>query len=392
MRASQDINITSGNKMTPTTLSRKILSAISLVALATTAIAATAQKYVFEFINSGVAVAIDQDPPEYPRGSALRRQEGWVRLSYVVTPDGDAIDPIIVNSSGGGGFELEMRKVSATWRFEPPAGGAELPFNISNTRFEIRGGKDKATTKFLRHSNRIVNYLNKDKPERAGKEAQESLRKGGWNLYESTILWLIIGRVEGANENPAGQLEMYQRALAMSNANALTRNGRIDLLRNIFLLESSFDQYAAALRTLAALKDVQGSEEAVDRLSERAGEIKKILDEEAVISASATIANPCDCDAGEALWHYAPIRRTFSFANIDGNVERFEARCERQRISDAVATGKLWALPSEWGHCSIFVFGDDGASFDFLEHLSDADDSKPAGEIAVARNDVPDTS
>ncbi|MCH7495892.1 MAG: hypothetical protein IH825_07375, partial [Candidatus Marinimicrobia bacterium] len=116
---------------------------------------------------------------------------------------------------------------------------------------------------------------------------------------------MIIGRVEGANENPAGQLEMYQRALAMSNANALTRNGRIDLLRNIFLLESSFDQYAAALRTLAALKDVQGSEEAVDRLSERAGEIKKILDEEAVISASATIANPCDCDAGEALWQAA---------------------------------------------------------------------------------------
>ncbi len=100
MRASQDMNIASGNKMTPTTLSKKILSAISLVALATTAIATTAQKYVFEFSNSGVAVAIDQHAPEYPRGSALRRQEGWVRLSYVVTPDGDAIDPIIVNSSG----------------------------------------------------------------------------------------------------------------------------------------------------------------------------------------------------------------------------------------------------------------------------------------------------
>ncbi|MCH8278297.1 MAG: hypothetical protein IIC12_05130 [Proteobacteria bacterium] len=82
---------------------------------------------------------------------------------------------------------------------------------------------------------------------------------------------------------------------------------------------------------------------------------KKIL---SVISASATIANPCDCDAGEALWHYTPIRRTFSFANIDGTVDRFEARCERQRISAAVATEKLWALPSEWGHCRIFVLGD----------------------------------
>ncbi len=116
--------------MTPMTLSKKMLSATSLVALATTAIAATAQKYVFEFSNSGVAVAIDQHAPEYPRGSALRRQEGWVRLSYVVTPDGDAIDPIIVNSSDAG---------EALWHYTPIRRTFSFA-NIDGTvdRFEAR--------------------------------------------------------------------------------------------------------------------------------------------------------------------------------------------------------------------------------------------------------------
>jgi len=58
-----------------------------------------------------------------------------VQLSYVVTPDGRAIDPIIINSSGGPEFEDEMRKVTESWRFEPSVTGAELPFNVSNTRF-----------------------------------------------------------------------------------------------------------------------------------------------------------------------------------------------------------------------------------------------------------------
>jgi hypothetical protein len=93
-----------------------------------------------------------------------------------------------------------------------------------------------------------------------------------------------------------------------------------------------------------------------------------------ITTAKATLYNPCDCDEGEPLWHYAPARRTFSFANTSGNVERFEARCEGQRISADVESDKTWTLEPVWGFCRVIVFGNDGATFEFLEHLHDRED------------------
>ena len=128
---------------------------------------------------------------------------------------------------------------------------------------------------------------------------------------------------------------------------------------------------------------------AVKDVLDRAAEIEQILSSTDVTRAIATIYNPCDCDAGEPHWHYVPARRTFSFANTNGTVERFEARCEGQRISGAVELDKSWTLAPEWGFCRVIVFGDDGATFDFLEHLPD-DEDESASPSSVARNYVLD--
>jgi len=107
------------------------------------------------------------------------------------------------------------------------------------------------------------------------------------------------------------------------------------------------------------------------------------------ISAQATIYSPCDCDTGKPLWSYVPARRTFSFSNVDGNVERFEVRCENERFSESIVTDKSWSLPADSGSCRVFVFDDDGASFDFVEH-SDNEPVEQTGDTAVVRNDVLD--
>jgi len=188
---------------------------------------------------NGIAVPIDRARPEFPRHGPRRLQEAWVQVSYVVTPDGRAVDPIIINSSGGAEFENEVRKVTQSWRFEPSTTGAELPFNVANTRFTLRGRGNGTTRRFARFAQHIMRGLHNDDVEAARKEADAALRLGGWNLYESTILWLIVGRVEGAEGDGVGQLEMYRRGLAVSDERSLLRNARIDLLEDIFELEAN---------------------------------------------------------------------------------------------------------------------------------------------------------
>lgn len=33
-----------------------------------------------------------------------------------------------------------------------------------------------------------------------------------------------------------------------------------------------------------------------------------------------------------------------------------------------MASGGVWAVPSEWGECGVYVKGDPGTTFDFIEH------------------------
>ena len=361
------------------------LAILTIAAIPT--LASAQQNFDFDLKETGEAVAVDQKVPGYPGGSVRRGQEGWVRMSYVVTPEGHAIDPIILNSSGGRGFEDEAKRVMPEWRFEP--GEVELPYNIVNIRSEINRGRDAATSNFIRRTKRILIHLHNEEVVEAREQADAAYKMGGWNLYESTMLWLMLGRVNGAENNNAGKLEMYNRALEMGNSTAIPSDDRVELLEKIFLLQSHLQQYAAALKTRGRLADVRGNEEAMERTASRAAEFEQKLANDAVTTAKATLYNPCGCDEDESLWHYVPARRTFSFANASGNVERFEARCEGQRISGDFEPDKTWTLEPEWGFCRVIVFGNDGATFDFLEHLHDSEDSA-IEKSSVARNHVLD--
>lgn len=244
-------------------LRNRFAVALALTAAILLPLVANAQKYEVDMKNSGGAIVIEQPQPGHPGGNVRKGQEGWVRMSFVVTADGRAIDPIIIDSSGGAGFEREAREAISTWRFESTESVTESPYNTTNIRSEIRRSRNAATSNFMRRYRRIMTHLYNEENEHARKMADSTYDLGGWNLYESTMLWLMLGRVEG----------------------------------------------------------VAGSEKTVAGLAERAEQIENELIHSDIVSANVTITNPCNCDDGRPLWHYAPTRRTFSFANLNGNVE-----------------------------------------------------------------------
>ncbi len=335
------------------------------------------------------AVAIKQPAPGYPGHMVRKGQEGWVRMHFVVTPDGGAADPIIIDSSGGIGFEQEAREIIDKWRFEAPPAGAELPDNTIDIRTEMRLGREAAKSRFLSLYRRTVTHIRQDEYEDARLQVDKALELGGWNLYESAMLWLMAGRVEGGEGNSAGKLEAYQRALRMASRKAIGGSDRRDLLSKIFALQDQLGHFADALRTYALLqREVDGSKD-IEPEATRFEEIVALLESAPTVKANATIYNPCDCDQGSPLWYYRPARRTFSFADLSGNVQRFEARCESGRTGGDIEEDRTWTLPPGWGKCHVFVFGDDGARFDFLEHLEGSPGDDP-GDAAIARNHVLD--
>ena len=363
----------------------------ALVTVGALLLAPTAQAQLHDTklkAESGAVVA-EQALPDYPGHAVRKGQEVWVWVSYVVSAAGRAVDPIIMDSNGGPGFETAIRDAMEKWRFDPPASGAEISGNIVAVRSEIRRGRDAATSNFIRRYRRIVTHLHFEEYAEARKLVDEAYELGGWNLYESAMLWLMIGRVDGAEGDFVGKLEAYQRALAIATRKAIGGDDRRELLSRIFELEDRFGQYAGAARTFKQLEKESNNSAEMASFGPRAEEILALMQDSETLSARATIYNPCDCDAGQPLWTYRPARRTFSFANLSGNVISFEARCETKRIRGNVEEGPSWTLAPEWGSCRVFVFGEDGASFDFVEHL-DVSQGDSTGETVVARSHVLD--
>ena len=366
-----------------------VCAALSLTVIAGVANTASAQTYLIDISGNIDGVVIEQTKPDYPSGAVPRGQEGWVRMHFVIAADGTAVDPIIIDSSGGAGFQAEAIKAAGTWRFESPESGAELPNNLVNIRTRIRRGVDGAGTDFIRQYRKVMQQVVGEQVETARTMVDAVYERGGWNLYESTLLWLLIGRIESAERDMADKLETYRRALSISTRLSLGDKDRLGLLGRIFALQDEAGHYADAIRTYSRLRKMDENSELAAELAPRAAEIEALVQSAETLTASATIYNPCDCDDGQPLWYYRPARRTFSFANPDGNVERFEARCETHRIRDDIEAGKSWTLAPEWGNCRVFVFGDDGTSFDFVEYPFDSDEQS-AEDAAVARNHVLD--
>ena len=351
---------------------------------------AEAKKFDVELDNSAVtAVIVEQPAPSFPDGKMRRGQEGWVRVSFVVNQDGKAIDPIVVDSTGGALFEQAALEAVDAWQFEPPAKGEECANNTVDVRFERSGDRDRATRNFLRRYRGIVHDLYYLNPEKARDQVDMANEFGGWNLYESTMLELLNARVEGVEGDNVEELEHYERAIAVANRTALDGKERVEVIGKILALQVESQHYGDALSTLEMLKAEPGSEKELAGLEDPIATLRSSVAGDDPIRAKATIHNPCNCDSGEPLWSYTPVRRSFSFAELDGNVERFEARCENHRISAAVEPDTQWSLPDAWGSCQVFVFGDDSATFDFIEHGEDKGD-RDVGPSAVASTDVLD--
>lgn len=349
---------------------------------------ALAENYDIGVRNApSAATAVRQDAPAYPESFAESGQEGWVRMHFVVSPDGRATDPIVIDSSGGGEFEDKAREALENWRFEAAASGGEDAHNIVNIHSEIQGSRNSVTRGFQRDHFRILRHLVHDQKTEARENLDELVAAGGFNMFESTALWLLAGRVAEAEGNDADRLEFFRRALAVSTHQSLRPLYRKQLMANIFRLEDAFGQYAAALTTYGALDRFSTESEVDAEITARAEEIRALVAGDEDLVARATVYKPCNCEAGEALWYYRPARRTFSFANPSGNVTRFEARCEAKRIQGAMETGKTWTLAPEWGNCRVFVFGDDGAQFEFIEHAAESPENASA---PVARDNVLD--
>lgn len=68
-------------------------------------------------VSTGV-VPLERVPPKYPRGAANRHIEGWVKVEFTITTDGDVEDAVVIEAQPADIFDNAALQAISRWKFK----------------------------------------------------------------------------------------------------------------------------------------------------------------------------------------------------------------------------------------------------------------------------------
>ncbi len=314
------------------------------------------------------AIPLERTAPRYPQSALRSGDQGWVRLSFVVNEEGEVVDPVVVDSSGDREFERAAKRTTESWSYEPATWDGETVQQCENEvmiTFAIESSEAGVRRPFYRQYRRASEALDEDNTERA-EELLEQMSTRAMTTYERARYRILQARLADAYGDDDARLRHLRRAVA-SGGRWIDEETYVPVLYVILVLELEAGDYSAALRTWDALNELDTT--GID-LTQAAAAIEFVQEAIAgpdILAMEAQLEADEGCEDCTADWIYRPLRNSFAFSEIDGDVENLEIRCQRQRVVDDVSEDKTWQIPDSWGDCSILVFGEPGTTFKLLE-------------------------
>lgn len=315
-----------------------------------------------------LARAIERTPPRYPRSALDSGNQGWVQLSFVVTEDGNVIDPVVEDSSGGRDFERAAMRTVEDWSYEPATWDGEAVQQCENEvmiTFVIEDSEAGVRRPFYRKFRRATEALDDADIERA-EDVLDDMSTASMTTYERAAYSLLQARLAEAHADDEAQLRHLRHAVA-SDGRWIDEETYMPLLYLVLVLELETGKYSAALRTWEQLNELDTSSMDLSGAESAIAYIQEQIASPAVLATEARLEHDAECEDCRADWIYRPLRNSFAFAEIDGDVDNLEIRCQWQRVVDDVAEDKTWEIPESWGECRILVFGEPGTTFKLLE-------------------------
>ena len=322
------------------------------------------------------AKIVDRAPPVYPPFAEVDRMEGWVILSFIISPQGEVTEPMIEDSTGIKAFESSAIEALKKWRYMPatrdgvPVEQAVRKFRMA---FQIEspgnGATKGARPAFVRQYRDIQKLINERELAKAETLLQALESAERQNLYEDAWLWwLKFTYLKTANSDDLSQERDALRIAIGYEQDYLPPDVMVTAAQELYALEIKGNDFSAARRVFLRLRDSEAArqskyyEETIGVLRPHFDRVQQVIDGHDTLTVLATIGS-------HDYWVHDLMRGSFSLSDLKGNIQFLEVRCGRgTKRYESVAADTTWAVPDSWGDCGVYVKGGRGSSFVFQEH------------------------
>jgi len=364
---------------------RPTLSSASLLSFLAVGVAANAQDFGAPEVSNYVqARSLTRVNPAYPEIALASGREGWVALSFVITPTGDVTEAMVEQSSGGEPFERAALRAVEQWKYEPATqDGVPVEQAMVKTiiRFQLGTGAgervERASAAFVRNYQQLVRLVDGQDFEGAAVLLAAMEADQRMNRYETAWLWWAkyVYLSRASSSDLAQMRRALERAVGSEEDMYLSTDQFVAASERLVVLHAQALDVAAAIATFERLREIVAKfvqENASARASTYTQSVASLqpgyqamLD---LVKSDQLMA--MNGSVGEFdYWVHDLLRRSFSLADIKGRLDALDIRCERgRRRYDSVPVDTVWRIPEEWGTCGVYLKGEPGTTFAFREH------------------------
>ena len=302
--------------------------------------------------------SVSRATPTYPRVALRNDREGWVRLDFMVDPDGHPYEVAVTESVGHDSFHQAAIEALEKSRFEPARLDGK-PLDAGHHlyyHFEMTDGVG-ARAWFVRIYGATMNAIGGGDRKKAARLLEELESSGPLNLYEDAFLHVAKSGYYTAWGNEQQQLKALDRAVGHHTAEErLPESLYTSLQRARFLLLIKTQDFGRAMQTFETLAEYPLDEDVLAQLRVVVDELETLRLDERGYSVPG--------DFGDRYtWSYNLFKDEFFLADVQGQIEEIKLRCAKKYVLLRFDPDLQYKIERQHLPCHLQLIGDPGTTF-----------------------------
>lgn len=308
---------------------------------------------------------VDMITPTFPPRAAMRGEEGWVILDFMIDEEGRAFEPMVVDAIGDDQF-VDAALTALDDSTFAPASISGNPITSSKTVryvFVLEGHENGARPAFVSRFRRFTQFINDDDQEMARAELQKLEEDGAHSLYEDAFLNLARYYYAVKYGSSVDQMTYLERALFFDDADSyetyLPAAEALKLWPQLFVLQAQNRRFAEALDTYEIISRV-GADDAKTALADAVAQFSELATDD----TSYTVTASTDSNGS---WNIGLFKDEFYLTNLEANINEIKLRCDQRYVFFEFEAETQYKVPPQFGQCELEVLGDADAGFELVQ-------------------------